>query len=346
MKSVIKRLVGVAITLLVTSAAEAQDVRAVSPIQVEMGGWHYVPTLRDDRVETILALRVSEPIGQNLSAVWYRPTAGGGWASFSWTTQSREKIIASVKATLGLSDQDDALWPTPSADVISEAPQMLVCGVMDNDPFAQILSQVNPSTAATLLRALEDAGWQAASIAPDLGACGGESLDVQLLASCIDANLTSEESTAGALYAAVVAATCTPPSGPPPECIRSVTTGAWGTIRWNVSWTVGAPTLIPAGGSSCKIRNHYTATAIATQCRKLSVTCRDCSVITRSQCKTWMITWGLAQDETTPASVTPCAIPPAYVPPATPTSPNVPPANYDGPFNEAGPVPDESSICP
>ena len=346
MKVILKTAFWMAVSGFATSVAQGQSMRTVSPVQVKMGGWRYVSTLIDGHVETILALRIDAPVGDNLTAVWYRSRAEGGWDSWSWTTASQAKIISSVKATLGIAVQDDALWPVQCDVETAGTPQSLVSGVFESDPFAPILSLADPSTAAVMLAALEDAGWQAASNAPALEVCGGAVLDVQLLASCVDVNTNDEDSAAGELYAVAIATNCAPTQGSSGTCLRTVTEGGWGVARYNVTWTAGASTLQGPIDGPCQIVNHYTAIGMATQCQRLTVTCSDCSIIKRTQCKTWWIRWTHAQNETNPRRVTPCAIPPGYAPPAAPTAAPVPPANFEGPFDETDPVPSASSICP
>jgi hypothetical protein len=134
--------------------------------------------------------------------------------------------------------------------------------------------------------------------------------------------------------------------GRSPMGSSSASTETTGPRRRSSTWTAGAPTLQGPIDGPCQIVNHYTAIGMATQCQRLTVTCSDCSIIKRTQCKTWWIRWTHAQNETNPRSVTPCAIPPGYAPPAAPTAAPVPPANFEGPFDETDPVPSASSICP
>lgn len=344
---VMARFVGSAgVLALAMHGANAQSERSVSAVQVEIGGWHFVPTLLNAQVETILAFRIGAPVGENLTAVWYQVGPDGEWESSSWTTQEHTKILASVKAELGLSNQYDALWPVAEGNDVAAPSQSLVSGVLASDPLAQELRQLPASTVAILLEALEAAGWPAACTAPDLGVPGGEVLDVQLLASCINANLIDDETPAGALYSALHAGVLVPPGGPQRACVRTVSYGAWSAATWSVNWTTGAPTLTSTADGACIIQNHYTAVGIATECRNMTVVCRDCSVSSRLQCHVWQISWSLAQNEVAPAIVVPCTIPPGYVPPATPTNPAVPPANFDGPFNEGGPMPSSAAVCP
>ena len=82
--------VGFAIGIATTSAHAAE--RTVSGVRITFGEagqrWTLIPTLLDGNVESFIALREDAPVGENITAVWYRKsTAANGetlWQSFAW----------------------------------------------------------------------------------------------------------------------------------------------------------------------------------------------------------------------------------------------------------------------
>lgn len=121
----------------------------------------------DGHVESILSLRTSEPVGDNLTAVWNRRTEDGSWSSASWTSQDQSRIISEVKYELSLPETTDASWPIQPAIQSLRATEMAAFehGLLVSDPFANLVAN-GTELAAILLEALEDSGWQAANLAP------------------------------------------------------------------------------------------------------------------------------------------------------------------------------------
>ncbi len=91
--------VGFAIGIATTSTHASE--RTVSGVRIMFGEtgqrWTLIPTLLDGNVESFVALREDAPVGENITAVWYRKsTAANGetlWQSFAWSQQEQSSAI-------------------------------------------------------------------------------------------------------------------------------------------------------------------------------------------------------------------------------------------------------------
>jgi hypothetical protein len=97
------------------AAHAATGGRGVSGVRITLGEegreWTLVPTLLDGKVESFLALREGAPMGENLTAVWYRKVAAAdgtaSWESRAFTDQDQSKAVRAVKEALSLADSTD-----------------------------------------------------------------------------------------------------------------------------------------------------------------------------------------------------------------------------------------------
>ena len=120
---------GAGMALLAPESADAAHAatgeRTVSGVRITLGEegreWTLVPTLLDGKVESFLALREGMPMGENLTAVWYRKVAAAdgtaSWESRAFTDQDQSKAVRAVKEALSLADSTDESWPVAVAEV-------------------------------------------------------------------------------------------------------------------------------------------------------------------------------------------------------------------------------------
>ena len=179
--------VGFAIGIATTSTHAAE--RTVSGVRIMFGEtgqrWTLIPTLLDGNVESFVALREDAPVGENITAVWYRKsTAANGetlWQSFAWSQQEQSNAIRAVKDTLGLPDSSDELWGCAIAALPASTEEPFAKGLLASDPLAALVAVLdNPKPVVEML---EDAGWKAAWIDPL------ESLSMASIESCAQATV-------------------------------------------------------------------------------------------------------------------------------------------------------------
>lgn len=144
------------------ASAPTPATSGVSSVQFQSGGWTWVPTLRNGRVESFVGLRNDPVAGANLATVWFRRGGDGGWEALSWEEQDQSRTIATVKATLGLPDTSNDAWPVAPSRMPADQPERLIGGVLESDEFAPFIEGVDQPDA--LVQSLEDAGWKAAWI--------------------------------------------------------------------------------------------------------------------------------------------------------------------------------------
>jgi hypothetical protein len=104
----------------------------------------YTP-LSPTEVEVTDMLAVKNPStlnGDNLAAVWYE-SGPDGWAAQSWYASDPWTGVKSLKITLGIGDEQDAIWEMtlgaqPSGDPIQAAP-LTSAGVIENDPLQPMI---------------------------------------------------------------------------------------------------------------------------------------------------------------------------------------------------------------
>ena len=162
--------VGFAIGIATTSTHAAE--RTVSGVRIMFGEtgqrWTLIPTLLDGNVESFVALREDAPVGENITAVWYRKsTAANGetlWQSFAWSQQEQSNAIRAVKDTLGLPDSSDELWGCAIAALPASTEEPFAKGLLASDPLAALVAVLEDPKP--VLEMLEDAGWKAAWIDP------------------------------------------------------------------------------------------------------------------------------------------------------------------------------------
>ena len=162
--------VGFAIGIATTSAHAAE--RTVSGVRIMFGEtgqrWTLIPTLLDGNVESFVALREDAPVGENITAVWYRKsTAANGetlWQSFAWSQQEQSSAIRAVKDTLGLPDSSDELWGCAIAALPASTEEPFAKGLLASDPLAALVAVLDDPKP--VVEMLEDAGWKAAWIDP------------------------------------------------------------------------------------------------------------------------------------------------------------------------------------
>jgi hypothetical protein len=154
------------------AAHAATGGRGVSGVRVTLGEegreWTLVPTLLDGKVESFLALREGAPMGENLTAVWYRKVAAAdgtaSWESRAFTDQDRSKAVRAVKEALSLADSTDDSWPVAVAEVAAAGPERLVKGVLETDALAPLVAEL--ADPEPIVEMLEDAGWKTAWVGP------------------------------------------------------------------------------------------------------------------------------------------------------------------------------------
>ena len=162
--------VGFAIGIATTSTHAAE--RTVSGVRIMFGEtgqrWTLIPTLLDGNVESFVALREDAPVGENITAVWYRKsTAANGetlWQSFAWSQQEQSSAIRAVKDTLGLPDSSDELWGCAITALPASTEEPFAKGLLASDPLAALVAVLEDPKP--VLEMLEDAGWKAAWIDP------------------------------------------------------------------------------------------------------------------------------------------------------------------------------------
>lgn len=154
----ILKFLAVLMSLTLTTMSVA-SVRDVSTLHITETDWLFVPTTSDLAVESFVALRTSTPVGQNITAVWYRKI-DNVWASYAWNTQDQSRAIASVKLILNLADSTDHKWPVAPHSEAAEDPEKFETGVMESDPFASMISSMEEPEL--FVQVLEDTGWRAA----------------------------------------------------------------------------------------------------------------------------------------------------------------------------------------
>ena len=179
--------VGFAIGIATTSTHASE--RTVSGVRIMFGEagqrWTLIPTLLDGNVESFVALREDAPVGENITAVWYRKsTAANGetlWQSFAWSQQEQSSAIRAVKDTLGLPDSSDELWGCAIAALPASTEEPFAKGLLASDPLAALVAVlVDPKPVVEML---EDAGWKAAWIDPL------EGLSMATIESCAQATV-------------------------------------------------------------------------------------------------------------------------------------------------------------
>jgi hypothetical protein len=154
------------------AAHPATGERTVSGVRITLGEegreWTLVPTLLDGKVESFLALREGMPMGENLTAVWYRKvaTADGteSWETKAFEEQDQSKAIRAVKQALALGDSTDESWPVAVAAVAAAEPEPMVKGVLESDALAPLVADIEDPQP--IVEMLEGAGWKAAWIGP------------------------------------------------------------------------------------------------------------------------------------------------------------------------------------
>ena len=156
------------LVVLVTAPTAMGGTRAVAEDFVTLGDWDFVPTLNGGRVESLVALLdPSLAVGDNITAVWFRRTDDAAWQAFAWSDAENLEAIAYVKATLGLPDSSDILWPDADAQqgvdqTLAVAPDAFAKGVFADDVFAPFI-EANPEPGP-LIGGLAGAGYPAAAI--------------------------------------------------------------------------------------------------------------------------------------------------------------------------------------
>lgn len=156
------------LVVLVTAPTAMGGTRAVAEDFVTLGDWDFVPTLNGGRVESLVALLdPSLAVGDNITAVWFRRTDDAAWKAYAWSDAENLEAIAHVKATLGLPDSSDVLWPDADAQqgvdpTLAVAPDAFAKGVFADDVFAPFI-EANPEPGP-LIGGLAGAGYPAAAI--------------------------------------------------------------------------------------------------------------------------------------------------------------------------------------
>ncbi len=167
---------GAGMALLAPESADAAHAatgeRGVSGVRITLGEegreWTLVPTLLDGKVESFLVLREGAPMGENLTAVWYRKVAAAdgteSWESRAFTDQDQSKAVRAVKEALSLADSTDESWPVAVAEVAAAGPKRLVKGVLETDALAPLVAEL--ADPEPIVEMLEDAGWKTAWVGP------------------------------------------------------------------------------------------------------------------------------------------------------------------------------------
>ena len=182
------------------AAHAATGERAVSGVRISLGEegrrWTLVPTLLDGKVESFLALREDMPMGENLTAVWYRKVAAAdgtaSWESRAFTDQDQSKAIRAVKQALALGDSTDESWPVAVAAVAAAAPEPMIKGVLESDALAPLVADLEDPRP--IVEMLEEVGWATAAIDSSLevGGCSGQAA-LSDLAARAEAELVREQ---------------------------------------------------------------------------------------------------------------------------------------------------------
>jgi len=178
---------GVGMALIAPESADAAHAatgeRTVSGVRITLGEegreWTLVPTMLDGKVESFLALREDMPMGENLTAVWYRKVAAAdgteSWESKAFEEQDQSKAIRAVKEALALADSTDESWPAPVAPIAAAEPEPMVKGVLESDALAPLVADLEDPQP--IVELLEGAGWKAAWIGPLEGVAVAPGLD-------------------------------------------------------------------------------------------------------------------------------------------------------------------------
>jgi hypothetical protein len=232
--------------------------RSVSGVRIRLGGygreWTLVPTLLDGKVESFLALREDMPMGENLTAVWYRKVAAAdgtaSWESRAFTDQDQSKAVRAVKEALSLADSTDQSWPVAVAAVAAAEPEPMVKGVLESDALAPLVADLEDPQP--IVEMLEDAGLKAAWIGP---------LEGGLLT-------TAEPGVVACPQHVVLAALAT--------TVEVAATDGLGAALGNLRWTLGVcgilciPTTVEAEGPWSQW-NCGSATYVSAGCERQNV---------------------------------------------------------------------------
>ncbi len=208
----------------------------------------------DDEVESFLALREAVPVGENLTAVWYRKVLADdgttSWVATAWGEQSQSQSIRSVKDILSLPDSSDESWPIVIAPVAVSAPEPIKKGVLESDPIAPLVDAL--ADPRPFVEMLEDAGWKAAWIDPlegvietdgdpEIAPCSRTSVLTALANSVVQAASPSADINIGFDCGFVVI-----------RCSRVTATTAWGV--WTCGPWIPAP---PTPRMNCMTQCNY-----------------------------------------------------------------------------------------
>ncbi|MCH2169975.1 hypothetical protein MK489_04250 [Myxococcota bacterium] len=144
---------------------EACSASSPNGASVSWEGWQYIPILGDGEVQSIVVLANRRELrDDNIGSMWFI-REGESWSGYSWGAADQKEVLEDVKDTLGLSRETDSRWPVDPeslpdgrGDIATREP--FETGLLSNDPFLRLVqSQPDPTK---LLKALVDAGWQAA----------------------------------------------------------------------------------------------------------------------------------------------------------------------------------------
>ncbi len=198
----IKGSLTAAVAMSILTGAAVAQTNHVAWSKIETGSWVMHPLYTEDAggaisVSNFLAL--TDPVaavGDNLVAVWYR-REGASWTAKSWSTNDPWEAIKSVKAELGISDDEDDRWDISGDDDFiptAEAPEEYVSGVLADDPLAPLIASSPDRDVIVELLAIT--GYQAADVPVEKD--DGCTTDAKLdgMAAAIVETLQGDEETA------------------------------------------------------------------------------------------------------------------------------------------------------
>ncbi|MFN8818240.1 MAG: hypothetical protein ACK5ZV_16065 [bacterium] len=222
------------------SQSLAQSIARPAGVRATQQDWVFVPVIIQSAgsltVPGVLALRdKSALVGENLVAVWYaNPGAPGvDWPAKSWTSQDQWEAIKWTKQQFAIGDQYDFLWPTAdpqSAGSLTEVPQDYFKGLLDNDPFAALLTTPDGEAMVSLLTAI---GYKSATINVDKDGPCSTKIILSALAdtTAFAVSVRPPKDQVGAMYESLVPLACVqvvqpapPPPPPPPAVVPGTTT--------------------------------------------------------------------------------------------------------------------------
>lgn len=241
---------------------------AVSDVQIEFGGWTFVPTVDNGRVTSILALRTDgASVGQNIVSVWFQRGANT-WRVTAWESQDQRDAVSFVKASLGIGNQFDQSWPVggPFTMQTPQAPTAFHNGLLVGDTKADLIDSATDRRAT--MEALVLAGYRAAvlgiELADSTAGCDQNAI-LTVIAEGVQTELAQPAATSGAGMAQATA--------------QLTLACAWCPIDPWWTWTIAGPTKVNCNctfGASvgcewnelhCAMVCHFTGTSNCTWTR-------------------------------------------------------------------------------